>query len=372
MEAGNNWLVDIFNSMNEFKNGLFYIIITGMVVPVLKFFMWVKAFIDSKISKYILLPIKDESNKDEVLWFFGVFTEIYKSLLPIFIILGIAYTFLFFANALNFANGISVVISYVGMFLLLLFTRLIKRVRGSLSRKVHFLMGLLLVDIYVLFMLVNFGNNNGICVFVIMWIMSWVTYIMLAHFTQNEVFIKKYMFKEVGIWPLGLKIVRTVMALSFLSFVWIEMMYDKKFLFGTVAVWFFVIWFVLCIGEWAIIEIKDRSTVVDISVFLNDKVIVTRKRIEQINENKIKLLLEDGCERVVECDIINSIQYCLKNYFLKSAIRNVVCILNDGSTREYQGYKYLGNKWVRLHRVHEDRCEIVLMHDARVKEIRCE
>lgn len=369
MGVENDWFINIVNSFNEFRNGLLWFVISSFVIPLVK---GIFKFVYSRNRKYILLPIKDESNKDEALWVLGVWAEAYKFLLPMFIIWSMAYVLLFFVNAVNLTQETNILIYFEGMLILVFYAMLIKCDDWNSLGKEHFFMTLLLVDIYILLILARFGGRSETLLYVMMWVISLITYVGVDYCSLNEVLIKKYKRKGVCKCALGLKIVRTSLALLFLSFIWIDMLYGKQILYGKVVIGFCIIWFALCIIEWIVVEVMDKSSLIEVKVLLGDEIVVTKERIEQINENKIRLFWREDCERIVDSGMIKSIQYCLKKYRLKSATHKVVCIRNDGTSEEYQGCKYVSDKWVRFHRTFVDRCEITLVHDDVIKEIRCE
>lgn len=355
-------LILILESIDKFRNSILGSMFLGILPALGTFFK----FIYLKWSKFIILPFRDEKDsKDDTL---GMLVELYKSFLPLVVWFGTIAILMFVLFLLKVAYSGNESYIFIFLVVLLLVSREISKLKNNKISKVQIFELLFLVDLYIGVMLIYFAGENEKAINVIISLCSLFSYLAIEYSLKDSAFLKKYVYYTIKL----LRIIRITMASMFIILYGMNLKADKLILSEITINIYFTVWVVLCIGEWIILEIKDTSKFVEFQVSLEDENIFTKKGIEQLNSNKVKVILNNGNERIVDNREIKYIQYSLKNFSAKKGTGKVFCFLYDGSIIQYHNKKIIDDNWIRFYTIHRDRCDIILMNSKLVKKIHFE
>ncbi len=349
--------------INGFRDSVPGVIFFGFVLPKLN---ELYKYIHSRRSKYIVVPIKDENGSKSVTW--EMVLELYKSFFPLgaWLLTILIITFLIFVLRMSYdMNILYLIILLVG---LLLISRVVHKLKKRIFSKTQIMIMLFLIIFYAVIMLVCFSGGNVAVIRSTILLCALLTHFGVDYCVINRNLLEKYMYTSVKI----LKLVRVILAVLFVIFLGINMLTETMMLSALAVNAYFIIWIVLCIVEWIILEVKGRGEWVEFQVVLIDDNIFTKKKIEKMNSNKVKVALDNGNEKIVDTQEIKYIQYSLKNVPIKKEIGKVVCFLYDGSMIEYHTKKIIDDNWIRFYTIHKDRCDIILMNSKLVKIIHSE
>lgn len=112
----------------------------------------------------------------------------------------------------------------------------------------------------------------------------------------------------------------------------------------------FVVWMLLCLIEYIIVNGNEDNKYVDIIIHTIDGEKITKDKIIQYEGDKIKYKLTTGAEEIVNVNIVQNITYCQKHLLTKEKAGNkpILCFLNDdaNSILEFQYYRMLDDTWV--------------------------
>lgn len=136
---------------------------------------------------------------------------------------------------------------------------------------------------------------------------------------------------------------------------------------------FLILYFALAFVEYYMIEVKDKKGYADIIIHTKEGDKITKEKIIYYYGDRVKYVLDDGTEEIMDVDLIDSIT-CIQMYssiisHRKQNKNRVECVLKNGDIKEYSYYKLKNDKWNLFSKFTDDTRESILLKTEDVKKI---
>ena len=133
--------------------------------------------------------------------------------------------------------------------------------------------------------------------------------------------------------------------------------------------WFMYIWLLICYIEYFSYLIGVGVTGKDVIIYLNDREIVTQKRIIQCKNGRVKYTSKNGIIVYVDENDIKCISYKYCNILHKRKNTKSIVYFADETSKEYNTYFYLTDRWIAFNKYGKDDKIVEIYKISDIREI---
>lgn len=132
-----------------------------------------------------------------------------------------------------------------------------------------------------------------------------------------------------------------------------------------------ILYFVLVCVEYFVMEVRDEIGCAEIIIHTKEGDKVTKDKIIYYYGDKVKYVLDDGTEEIIDVDLIDRITCIQKHPSFKSdnEQNRVECFLKNGDIKEYSYYRLKNDKWILFSKCTDGVRESILLKTEDVKKI---
>lgn len=322
---------------------------------------------DREVTRYIILnPINKSDNRTDKIIILCI--DLFMVMIPIWILLRLLDICQYWLEYNRFTNNTE------GNWLILLsmFTCILCSIfyKTKHQRKLyHFLFTIiyvLLVDTFIFKITIEYSYSCDINTVAVLFFIIFVCNFIIIEFVINVInriiFNTKYKLKRSK----KIEIFKMFWGSLYIGVVELFIVNEELLKLGVIVnITFFLGWIISCYIEIIIINSKK----VDFKINKIDDVEITQKAIYQYECDKVKYILSDGCTKVVDSEVIKSIDYTTENIIRRRKKRNVTCFLENNDMLNFDGYNYIKDLWVSFYKLNGNKKEVKIINNKRVKNI---
>lgn len=132
-----------------------------------------------------------------------------------------------------------------------------------------------------------------------------------------------------------------------------------------------ILYLVLACVEYFMMEVGDEIGCAEITIHTKEGDKVTKDKIIYYYGDKVKYVLDDGTEEIIDVDLIDRITCIQKHPSFKSGSEQnrVECFLKNGDIKEYSYYRLKNDKWILFSKCTDGARESMLLKTEDVKKV---